>query len=561
MTLRSPTHRLADCFGRTRRAFTLVEVVVSLAIMSILIMALGSTLILASNALPSEDDPALHVIDASRGANSIAEELRTAIHITERSTHAITFTVADRNGDGIWERIRYAWSGTAGDPVTRQYNNSNAVAIIDNVHQFDLAYELETVTEEYPGPVVESDEIELASYDAEVSGKDYIIKDDDWIGQYIQPLLPANAVSWSVTRLLFRAKSDGADDGSTFVQLRPPDSEHKPMDTVLEQHTMYEDDLNWDYTWREFSFSNVADLAPDAGLCLVLKWGADATAANIRYDNQGGSGRLKTSDAGASWTYWPDKALRYYVYGKVTAHSGTIPVSRQHVTAVHATVQAGDCSDARVETAVQTLNRPEALSAVWELDFNGDPITVDLNGDGDDWTESEAPFDPETLSDGIWYCPDASYPDRVILQAMPGEDFAELTTVEYRGRTTSADGFGACVRINADRTSSSECAPIYVTLWNPNDSTHQLWIGYSPPGGGFVWLDHYDVHDDFVDVRLVIDPATDMIAVFADGEHKGSYFYEGGADDPTAAAWIYTSGASGEFDHVRIRVGGGVNNP
>ena len=457
MTMCSPTYRSANSLGRTQRAFTLIELAISLAIMSILIVAMGSTVMLATNALPNEDDPAWYVMDASRGVGCMAEELRTAVHMTERSVHAVTFTVADRNGDGIWERIRYAWSGVAGAPVTRQYNNGSPAAVIDNVHQFDLGYELKTVTEEYPGPLVESDEMELSSYGVAVNPRVSIIRSGKWPGQYFEPLLPANVVSWSVTRLLFKAKCEGYGNGTTFVQLRPSFTEytvvapiieqHLPTDTVLEQHTMYEADLIGNYTWREFSFSSVAGLAPDIGLCIVLQWVSNDYSAGILYDNVGGSGRFQTNDAGESWSYWSDKGLCHYVYGKVIANAASQTASRQYITAVHATIQTGESSDSRIDTAVQTMNAPEALSAVWEADFNADPTLIDLNGDAiADWRVGNGtPFDVDQLVDGVFGA-------HLTLTTNPGFDFTELTTVDIRLRDTQDEGETGGIRLRIDRT-------------------------------------------------------------------------------------------------------------
>ena len=49
-------------------------------------------------------------------------DLEFALAFSEKTDHALTFTVPDRDGDFISETIRYAWSGTPGDPLTRQYN-------------------------------------------------------------------------------------------------------------------------------------------------------------------------------------------------------------------------------------------------------------------------------------------------------------------------------------------------------------------------------------------------------------------------------------------------------
>ena len=50
--------------GSRTRAFTMIELVVSLAVVSILLAAMGSTIMLATKALPSGTDPDDRVVGA-----------------------------------------------------------------------------------------------------------------------------------------------------------------------------------------------------------------------------------------------------------------------------------------------------------------------------------------------------------------------------------------------------------------------------------------------------------------------------------------------------------------
>jgi len=125
---------------------TLVEVVVAIAITSILLAGMASALLIASRAADPVG-PTNTVLATSMAAHDILGELRFAIAFTERTATAVEFTVADRNGDEAPETIRYAWSGTAGDPLTRQYNGGTAVNVVENVQEFQLDYDLRTVSE------------------------------------------------------------------------------------------------------------------------------------------------------------------------------------------------------------------------------------------------------------------------------------------------------------------------------------------------------------------------------------------------------------------------------
>ena len=60
----------------------------------------------------------------------------------------------------------------------------------------------------------------------------------------------------------------------------------------------------------------------------------------------------------------------------------------------------------------------------------------------------------------------------------------------------------------------------------------------------------------FVDLRMVIDPAVDVVAIWVDGASAGSYTYKPytmSGDERFAS--LFASGSSAEFDYVSIRVG------
>src|SRR5689334_14226228 len=107
------------CLNHRCRGFTLVEMTTSLAIASILLVALGSAMVLAGKAVPTSDNPAAALLSAAGIADRIAAEMQFAIDITERTSRSIAFTIPDRNADGKPEAIRYAWSGSPGAPLTR----------------------------------------------------------------------------------------------------------------------------------------------------------------------------------------------------------------------------------------------------------------------------------------------------------------------------------------------------------------------------------------------------------------------------------------------------------
>ena len=109
------------------RAYTLAELIVSVAIMAVLVGGMASAILIAGHALPDDENPSEKLVKATNIVDRIAGELLYATSIAEVTANAVTFTVADRNhGDPGPETIRYDWSGTAGDPLSRQYNERAA---------------------------------------------------------------------------------------------------------------------------------------------------------------------------------------------------------------------------------------------------------------------------------------------------------------------------------------------------------------------------------------------------------------------------------------------------
>ena len=133
---------------RLRAGFTLVEVVVSTVIVGIVMTAVVSVMLIACRGIGVGAHRAEAVGDATEALQQIILDLGLARTFTERTATAATFTVPDRNGDGQAETIRYAWSGTPGDALTRQCNGGAAVVIARDVHRFNLEYLLKTVTSE-----------------------------------------------------------------------------------------------------------------------------------------------------------------------------------------------------------------------------------------------------------------------------------------------------------------------------------------------------------------------------------------------------------------------------
>jgi hypothetical protein len=134
-------HRLRRAAAPTaRRGFTLVELLAGLLSASALVLGLASVVLVATQAVRPPTGSAHLAADSAEAAADLTAELHFAHTVTETTPTAVTFVVGDRDGDGGDETIRYQWSGTGGDPLTRQYNGAAAATVATDVHRFALAY-------------------------------------------------------------------------------------------------------------------------------------------------------------------------------------------------------------------------------------------------------------------------------------------------------------------------------------------------------------------------------------------------------------------------------------
>ncbi|MBN1509955.1 MAG: prepilin-type N-terminal cleavage/methylation domain-containing protein [Sedimentisphaerales bacterium] len=342
--------------------FTLVEMVVSLGIASVLMLSVGGAMLLAGRAVPDAKSPAGTIVNTSSVLEQILSELQYATTVNGRSATMIEFAVADRDGNDVEEVIRYEWSGTAGAPLTRQYNGKTPVTVLTDVRDFALTYDLKTISEEVPQGN-ESAETLLISWTQTLHSEDFPIKSSEWYGQYFFPALPADAVSWKVTRVKIYGRTDGAFVGESRVQLQTPTAGKRPSGTVLEEKTLMEAALLVAFGEAEFEFYGVSGRSPSQGLCLVVKWVYDSTACQLWGYDEGASTSdsflIKSTDKGVTWSAPSGYGLKYRVYGTVTT-SGTPQIqTTYYLERVNVQLRSGTDTQATLQGAVRLLDKPE----------------------------------------------------------------------------------------------------------------------------------------------------------------------------------------------------------
>jgi prepilin-type N-terminal cleavage/methylation domain-containing protein len=350
-----------------RRAFTLIEMMMAIVIVSIIMLGCFSVVLMASKALPDRNSGPAAINSAAIAVDQLSYDLNFATAMTVTSANDIEFLVQDRDGNGMADKIRYTWSGVAGDPLNRYYAGGDpstgtytytpAAPVLANVQEFILTYDKRATS--YSVASGESAEMLLASYDSASNLADSTITGTNYIGQYFAPNLPAGITAWKVTRVRFKARSNGFVDGVLSYEMHGA-SNGLPTSTVLDSGTLNENRFLNMYTWQEVPFTNVTGQTPGNGLCFLVMLNASSPAGDIQYQSTAApmnNGALLTSTG--SSTAWSSSAsgdMLFQVYGTVTAPTTT--VTQYKLTGVRFTLRSGGDTSTRVRCTARTPNEP-----------------------------------------------------------------------------------------------------------------------------------------------------------------------------------------------------------
>ena len=212
-----------DACSRQCRGYTLVELMVALSASVVLMGGMASAVAVSTRSLS--------LADTGSGARAISTDvqrefladLQRATGFTERTANAVTFTVPDRTGDGRPEKLRYAWSGTAGAPLTLQMNGGTVQNLATNVQQFDLSFRTKAVT----APVVPDESPSTSGRLLFVSGGTYtpptFLEQLNGQGGTVALMLSENHKvtlfqSWGFNVTTIAASQSAADFTAAFAQ-------------------------------------------------------------------------------------------------------------------------------------------------------------------------------------------------------------------------------------------------------------------------------------------------------------------------------------------------------
>src|SRR4051794_1017697 len=505
-------------FHRRRSpGFTMIEMIVAMVASAFLLAGLGSVMFIARQV--AYTPAAAHRRSKTADIiNQISDELRYAMCITQQTSQVLEFVVADRNNDGTAEKIRYEWSGVAGDPVRKTVNSGTPVDVVTSVYSFSVVLQ-QNAKNTTLTTTNDSAESVLQSNASVVSGSDRDLTTTSFEAQQISPAafavtVPANATSWNATKVDIQLRQRGSANDTLLVQLRPTgDPNDEPTSSVSGQTSVASSALSSNTAWNTIAFpSPIRNLLFQRKYALVFAVGTGNPCRMNTFDSTP-TGVLETDDSGASWQYSSTRQIFYRLFGTYTTPGTSYNLTRNYVSYIRLSLQSGSQSSSRIDTSIPLRNSPELLASYWRTDFDRDPSTTNGNGDTvADWAVTGGGvFDSTKLSNGVWSATGA-------IESRPLADFTTTTIVEARCRNTSVGGKGAVLNINVDRQ-GGQYAPLTIYLQKQSDGSQTLTLNGKTADTTFTQLfSRSRLSSGFIQYRLTVLPQYHVVNLLINDE-------------------------------------------
>lgn len=120
------------------KAFSLIELIISIALISILLSFLTFSYLVAMRGWDAEMKRHSPRFEATKALERVGNEVRSMNSVSSALQNSVTFA-EDVNSDGADETIIYSWSGVSGEDLNRQ-EGSVTTTLANNVTSFTLQY-------------------------------------------------------------------------------------------------------------------------------------------------------------------------------------------------------------------------------------------------------------------------------------------------------------------------------------------------------------------------------------------------------------------------------------
>lgn len=341
--------------------FTMIEMVVALSITAILVVAMGSALLLAGQATPRPDDPMTGSLRSHDALTVIAGELSYALDVTELTATAVTFTIADQDGDNAPETIRYTWLGddSKAGAITRAENGGTPVTWLEDVPNFTITYHIDAVQNTSPGPPTIGADTAVSSFSGVSSVRNFNVNGSSWPAQPIDLNAPSGTTGLYVSGVYLRMRIDEKEGGAFTVQVRSADIEGKPTGATWTQRMVSTSSLSGSYNWIYIDLDDSVEI-PLQDLCLVVEhlWGDSDEDVEVRGGASTGRSWISYND-GSTWSEQSLDAFDHTLYAKFVTPGPDVVTTVNYLNSVEVTLQSNTDTVSRAQRTIALRNRPE----------------------------------------------------------------------------------------------------------------------------------------------------------------------------------------------------------
>lgn len=537
---------------RPRLGHTLLEMLLSLVLLSIVMASVGSAVMFASQAVPDDSSPAGSLLVDAAALSRIAEDLASAQYVIEQTSQAVTVVVPDRTGDGIPDRLRYAWSGRPGDSLFFQLNDASAVVFVEAVEVFNLSYEQASVTATFPGPIERSDSEFLLAQETALIPSNTALNGTTAISQPFEATMGSSAIAYEPTRLEWYTRKSATTDGAIPIAIQDLDA-NVPIGDDHASVTVQESDLPASVDWHSAVFTATSWLPAGEEKGIVFKPGAGTASRARMYYNALSTPYHVSTDSGASWAQGPGGALLFRLYGYEITQDNETLVSQQHAKSVSISLQSVAEDRSPLSRQVLLMQAPPILTGFAQAGFEVDPVGMDLDADGAaDWSHDSGQLSSGSLNHGIWTCDgELTFDDQSV---------ADAQVIQVRARMRSNDTQGPTIYGPYTFNGDDELLPVATQLREDGAGGQELVI-YNDMNLATERMVLTGLPDGLVDIELTLMPGQDTVSIRINRGTATSLSLDRIADpggiEPSVR--FGSSGGVAEFGSVDIAVGGSAS--
>jgi prepilin-type N-terminal cleavage/methylation domain-containing protein len=189
---------------RTRRGFTLVEAVLSLAILGIIMASIGAASTVFVRLLPREKDPRVSALQMAAGLERLESDVNGMVAIHTMNASTLEFYVNGLAANGATALVSYAYDSKS-NTLSRTVANQDAELVLSSARNFKFSYTLGS----RPHPELTEPEAVASNLGTNVLSaidQTHTIDATKAIRQEIRPTLAENASGWKVDAVKLRLK-------------------------------------------------------------------------------------------------------------------------------------------------------------------------------------------------------------------------------------------------------------------------------------------------------------------------------------------------------------------